>query len=230
MVLLGTGLWWRSRQAVTSLTVPQPTANLANDHGKAEPFDSLATSSSNQPDDPASETLLSASAALAAPLDATSRLTPVNIVDTLVEELANSDPTVRHRAIWELGQRGNSSAIQPLVNGLLEADSQEKSLILAALAEISSRSLKPMHRALALGLQDPSPEVRKNAIRDLSRVYDTAVQLSHMLVHATQDPNPEVQETARWALGQLNRIRATPYPEALPTESAYVGDRLPPSP
>jgi len=229
MALLGTGLWWRNRQAATSLTVPQPTANPATDHGKAEPFDSLATSSSNQPGNPTSETLPT-HAALTAPLDATSRLTPVNIVDTLMEELASSDPTVRHRAIWELGQRGNSSAIQPLVNGLLEADSQEKSLILAALAEISSRSLQPMHRALALGLQDPSPEVRKNAIRDLSRVYDTAVQLSHMLVHATQDPNPEVQETARWALGQLNRIRATHYPEALPTESAYVGDRLPPSP
>ena len=168
--------------------------------------------------------------ALTAPPEETSRLTPVNIVDTLIDELASSDPTVRHRAIWELGQRGHSAAIQPLINGLLTADSQEKSLILAALAEISSRSLKPMHRALALGLQDPSPEVRKNAIRDLSRVYDTTVQLSHMLAHATQDPDLEVQETARWALEQLNRIRASSSPESLPPESAYVGDRLPPSP
>jgi hypothetical protein len=129
-----------------------------------------------------------------------------------VQELASGDGAVRRHAIWELGQRGHSNAIQPLVDGLLQADSQEKSLILAALAEISSRSLKPMHRALALGLQDPSPEVRKNAIRDLSRVYDTVVQLSHMLAHASQDPDPEVQETAQWALSQLNRIPAAPYP------------------
>jgi HEAT repeat protein len=163
----------------------------------------------------------------------------VDIVDSLVHELDSADGSVRRHAIWELGQRGHSDAIQPLVNGLLDADSQEKSLILAALAEISSRSLKPMHRALALGLQDTSPEVRKNAIRDLSRVYDTVVQLSHMLAHATQDPDPGVQETAHWALNQLNRIPAAPYPSestALDTtcdddhqQSIPEGRRIPPS-
>ncbi|MEA5451301.1 HEAT repeat domain-containing protein [Leptolyngbya sp. CCNP1308] len=166
------------------------------------------------------------------PLEATTRLSSGDIVDSLVYELASRDGAVRRHAIWELGQRGHSDAIQPLINGLLEADSQEKSLILAALSEISSRSLKPMHRALALGLQDPSPEVRKNAIRDLSRVYDTVVQLSHMLAHATQDPDPSVQETAQWALSQLNRIPAAAYP-ALPPDanSPYDSDshRLPPS-
>ncbi len=166
------------------------------------------------------------------PLEATTRLSSGDIVDSLVHELASRDGAVRRHAIWELGQRGHSDAIQPLIDGLLEADSQEKSLILAALAEISSRSLKPMHRALALGLQDPSPEVRKNAIRDLSRVYDTVVQLSHMLAHATQDPDPSVQETAQWALSQLNRIPAAAYP-ALPPEANSPYDsnshRLPPS-
>ncbi|TVQ08817.1 MAG: hypothetical protein EA368_10980 [Leptolyngbya sp. DLM2.Bin27] len=166
------------------------------------------------------------------PLEATTRLTPVDIVDSLVNELTSADGAARRHAIWELGQRGNSDAIQPLVNGLLQADSQEKSLILAALAEISSRSLKPMHRALALGLQDPSPEVRKNAIRDLSRVYDTVVQLSHMLAHASQDPDPGVQETAQWALNQLNRIPAATYPTQAATLDAAAdseGHRLPPS-
>jgi hypothetical protein len=166
------------------------------------------------------------------PLEATTRLTPVDIVDSLVNELASADGATRRHAIWELGQRGNSDAIQPLVNGLLQSDSQEKSLILAALAEISSRSLKPMHRALALGLQDPSPEVRKNAIRDLSRVYDTVVQLSHMLAHASQDPDPGVQETAQWALSQLNRIPAATYPNqpaSLDATADSEGHRLPPS-
>lgn len=166
------------------------------------------------------------------PLEATTRLSSGDIVDSLVNQLASTDGASRRQAIWELGQRGNSDAIQPLVNGLLQADSQEKSLILAALAEISSRSLKPMHRALALGLQDPSPEVRKNAIRDLSRVYDTVVQLSHMLAHASQDPDPSVQETAQWALSQLNRIPAASYPsEPAALETAYDGEghRLPPS-
>ncbi|MBD2105714.1 HEAT repeat domain-containing protein [Nodosilinea sp. FACHB-13] len=176
-------------------------------------------------------------------LDATTRLTSGDIVDSLIHGLDNRDGAIRRHAIWELGQRGHSEAIQPLINSLLDADSQEKSLILAALAEISSRSLKPMHRALALGLQDPSPEVRKNAIRDLSRIYDTVVQLSHMLAHATQDPDAGVQETAQWALSQLNRIPAATYSAALPPETASLdspydsdgqrltpeGHRLPPS-
>jgi hypothetical protein len=159
---------------------------------------------------------------------ATTRLSREAVVDSLVQDLAHSDGSVRRHAVWALGQRGNSDAITPLIDRLLEADSQEKSLILAALAEISSRSLKPMHRALALGLQDPSPEVRKNAIRDLSRVYDTVVQLSAMLAHAAQDPDPSVQETARWALGQLSRIPAAPYAPVLPAEVPYDSDRLPP--
>ncbi|WP_216277902.1 HEAT repeat domain-containing protein [Phormidium tenue] len=204
----------------------------------AEP--ALAPDDSTAPPSAAghTETLESPALDLATPaaatdltLDATTRLTSGDIVDSLIHELANRDGAIRRHAIWELGQRGHSDAIQPLINGLLDADSQEKSLILAALAEISSRSLKPMHRALALGLQDPSPEVRKNAIRDLSRIYDTVVQLSHMLAHATQDPDVGVQETAQWALSQLNRIPAATYPTLSPEANFRDGpyDSLPPA-
>ena len=157
------------------------------------------------------------------------RLPVVNIMDTLASELASADAAVRHRAIWELGQRGNSAAIQPLVNSLMEADSQEKGLIFTALAEIGRRSLQPMQRALALGLQDSSPEVRKNAIRDLSRLYDVLGQIRPLMIHATQDPDPDVQATAQWALGQLSRPRPTPYMESSVTEVHYPQDRLPPS-
>lgn len=166
---------------------------------------------------------------LSAPQADMTRLPTVNIMDTLVGELASADATVRHRAIWELGQRGNSAAIQPLVNSLMEADSQEKGLIFTALAEIGRRSLQPMQRALALGLQDSSPEVRKNAIRDLSRLYDVLGQIRPLMIHATQDPDPEVQATAQWALGQLARSRPTPYMESSVTEVHYPQDRLPPS-
>jgi len=134
------------------------------------------------------------------------RLPTVNIVSTLVGEISSADAAVRRRAIWELGQRGNSTAIQPLVNGLMVADSQEKSLIFAALAEIGNRSLQPIQRAWVLGLQDSSPEVRKNAIRDLSRLHDALGQIRPLLIHATQDPDPEVQATAQWALGQWDRV------------------------
>lgn len=137
----------------------------------------------------------------------TSPLTPVDIVDGLIGDLRNPDPARRRKAIWELGQRGNSVAMKPLVDAMVDADSKEKSLVLAALSEIGIRSLKPMSKALAIALQDDNPEVRKNAIRDLTRVYDLVVQISQMLGHATEDEDPEVRQTAAWALEQLSRIR-----------------------
>ena len=147
--------------------------------------------------------------------NATTRLSRVNIIDELVGELQSPDPTKRRKAVWELGQRGDSNAVQPLVDLIIDADSKERSLILAALSEIGIRVLKPMNRALAISLQDPNPEVRKNAIRDLTRIYDMAVQVSQMLSHVTEDPDPEVRETAFWALDQLNRIRSIPDAETI---------------
>jgi HEAT repeat protein len=91
----------------------------------------------------------------------------------------------------------------------MDSDSQQRSLILAAISEIGMRSLKPMNRALIISLQDESSDVRKNAIRDLTRIYDQVAQMTQLLGHAANDSDAEVQETARWALSQLNRIRAS---------------------
>ncbi len=132
-----------------------------------------------------------------------------DIFEGLLKDLHNPDPHQRRKVIWELGQRGNSLAVQPLVDAMVDADSKEKSLVLAALSEIGIRSLRPMNRALAIALQDDNPEVRKNAIRDLTRIYELVVQISHMLGNAQEDEDPEVRQTASWALEQLNRIRQT---------------------
>ncbi|MBF2015938.1 MAG: peptidoglycan-binding protein [Rivularia sp. T60_A2020_040] len=144
------------------------------------------------------------------PAQKTSRLAKINIFDELIQDLESSNPTKRRKAIWELGQKGDSRAIQPLVEQMVESDSQQRSLILAALAEIGTRTLKPMNRALAVSLQDESPDVRKNAIRDLTRVYDMMAQISQMLSMAMEDEDAEVQETARYAISQMNRIRILP--------------------
>jgi len=149
----------------------------------------------------------------------TSRLAKLNIVDELIQDLRSSDPTKRRKAIWDLGQQGDSRAIQPMVDLMIDADSQESSLILAALAEIGTRTLKPMNRALALSIQDESPQVRQNAIRDLTRVYDMMSQMSQMLHHALNDPDADVQATARYALTQMNRMRGLPEQQSLPEDS-----------
>lgn len=147
----------------------------------------------------------------------TTRISKVDIVEALIQDLHHPEVAQRRKSIWELGQRGDSRAIQPLVDLLVDADSQQRSLILAAIAEISTRTLKPMHRALLMSLQDESADVRKNAIRDITRVYDQMAQVSQLLQYAASDTDTEVQETARWALGQLNRFRTSSEPELKPS-------------
>ena len=137
----------------------------------------------------------------------TTRLPKINIVDELIKDLQDPDPKKRSKAIWELAQRGDSRAIQPLVNSLIDADSKQRSLILEAISQIGHRTLKPLQRALVISLQDENAEVRKNAIRDVTRTYELMAQISQLLRHAIDDPDDEVQETARWAMTQMNRMR-----------------------
>ncbi|MGB3401849.1 MAG: HEAT repeat domain-containing protein [Microcoleaceae cyanobacterium] len=137
----------------------------------------------------------------------TPRYQKLDEVEQWILQLRGTNPTHRSQAIWELGQHGDSRAIQPLVDLLLSSDSKQRSLILASLSEISTRILKPMNRALSLSLQDENAEVRKNAIRDLSRIYDLITQMSQLLQRSTDDPDPEVQEAAHWAINKLARIR-----------------------
>jgi hypothetical protein len=152
-------------------------------------------------------------------INQTSRLPRINIVDELIKDLARNDPQKRRKAIWELAQRGDSRAVQPLVDLMLDSDSIQRSLILEALSQIGVKTLQPMNRALIVSLQDDNAEVRKNAIRDLTQIYDMLAQMTQILGHAAYDPDPEVQETAKWAMSQLSRIRTL---ETL--------DNFPPSP
>ncbi|MEG4011764.1 MULTISPECIES: HEAT repeat domain-containing protein [unclassified Microcoleus] len=130
----------------------------------------------------------------------------VDIIEALIEDLQHRNPAYRGKAIWELGQQGDSRAVEPLLDLLANSDSNQYSLILASVSEIGIRTLKPMNNAWSISLQNENPEVRKNAIRDLTRIYEMVNQISYLLHRATNDPDAEVQETARWAINQLNRI------------------------
>ncbi len=134
----------------------------------------------------------------------------VDIIELLIEDLQHLNPDRRRKAIWELGQNGDSRAIKPLVDLLANSDSNQYSLVLATLSEIGVRTLKPMNNAWSISLQNQNPEVRKNAIRDLTRIYELVNQITYLLNYATDDPDPEVQETARWAINQLSFMRPRP--------------------
>lgn len=130
-----------------------------------------------------------------------------------IQDLKHTNPDIRSHAIWELAQKGDSRAIQPLLELLIYSDSNERSLVLAALSEIGTRTLKPLSRALSLSLQDDNADVRKNAIRDLIRIYDFATQMNQILQRAIDDPDPEVQDMAKWATNRLSRLRSISNPD-----------------
>lgn len=137
-------------------------------------------------------------------IQAITRLPNLDQTEILMQDLHDPDPKKRRKAIWEMAQKSDSRAMKPLLDLMIDTDSQERSLILEALSQISTRTLKPMNQALAISLQDQNPQVRKNAIRDLTRIYDLMSQISQMLCHAIDDGDSEVQETAKWALNQIN--------------------------
>jgi len=152
------------------------------------------------------------------PVQATSRIPNVDLILRLIESLRDNDPRTRRRAVWKLAQMSDSRAMQPLVDSMVDGDSYERSLTLEALAQICTRSLRPMNQALAISLQDKNPQVRKNAIRDLTRLYDIMSQISQLICHALDDSDEEVQETARWAIRQLN-LQLPPRLDIAPLET-----------
>ena len=152
------------------------------------------------------------------PIQQTTRLPTPDVVEELIKGLQTSNPKQRRKAVWELAQQGDSRAIKPLVDLMIDSDSHERSLILEALSRISTHTLKPLNHALALSLQDESAQVRQNGIRDVTKIYDLMSQVGKLLSHATADPDPEVQQTADWALKQLTQI--TPIPGSSPMNSS----------
>ena len=138
------------------------------------------------------------------PVQRTTRLPNVDLILQLIEDLKDTEPRTRRRAIWKLAQISDSRSMKSLVDSMIETDSYERSLVLEALSQIWIRTLRPMNQALAISLQDQNAQVRKNALRDLTRMYNVMAQVSQLVAHATDDPDIEVQETAKWAMKQLN--------------------------
>ena len=133
-----------------------------------------------------------------------------DLVAELIPKLTISDHKFRHQAINALAQSGDSRAMSPLVELMIEADSQERSLIIDAMQEITSSILKPMNRALILSLGDENSQVKQNAIRDLTRIYEVMLQVTERLSQTINDSEQKLPETAQWALKQLKQMPETP--------------------
>jgi len=192
--------------ASTVIQKDQPAASLAQNGYRDAALQVSQTDTRSEKSTPSAN-----STAVNPPITDTANIYPPKLdeQEQWINDLKQTNPNIRNNAIWELAQVGDSRAIQPLLELLTNSDSNQRSLVLAALSEIGSRTLKPLNRALSLSLQDENAEVRKNAIRDLTRIYDLATQMSQILQRAVDDPDPEVQEMAKWATNRLSRLRST---------------------
>lgn len=144
----------------------------------------------------------------------------------LLQNLHSRNPSKRQRAIWDLGQQGDSDAIQPLASLMADSDAHQRCLILAAISEIGIRALQPTNQAMLISMQDQDLDVRKNAMREVTRIYSPMAQVSQLLQQSIHDPDPDVQKTAQWAIARLERIRSLPTGE----ESVSLGNVSPTAP
>ena len=125
-------------------------------------------------------------------------------LEVLLQGLKANDPQQRRQIIGELAQTGDSRAIKPLVDLMHRSNSPERSFILEALSQISTRTLKPIHQALTLSLEEQNPQARQTAVQDLTHLYELMSQISQQLAEAVPAPNGEVKETAQPVLNPLN--------------------------
>jgi tetratricopeptide (TPR) repeat protein len=206
-------LWVESKQKKTVDVNVKPTEVQANPNNQSS---SLTVSNHNIVASDGANIPPSQSQPLS--IQKTSRLAKVDIIEVLIVDLQKPEPARRRKAIWELAQRADSRAMEPLVELMIHADSQERSLILEAVSQIATRTLKPLNQALSIALQDKNAQVRKNAIRDLTRVYELISQVNQRLCYAATDSDKEVQETAQWALQQLHQLQSVPNFERIAIE------------
>ncbi|MEM8672410.1 MAG: HEAT repeat domain-containing protein [Cyanobacteria bacterium P01_G01_bin.67] len=128
----------------------------------------------------------------------------INVVFELTKDLLQSDRNIRRKAIWELAKLGDSRVIEPLMAIMPQANSVDKSLIIKAITQITNRSFKPVNAKLFAMLNDDNPEVRVNAILDLTTFYKFIAPITQQLLQMQLDDNQEVRDRASQALQDLN--------------------------
>ena len=122
----------------------------------------------------------------------------------LMQDLQQSDRNTRRQAMWELAKIGDSRCIKPLMAIMPQGSSVDKSLIIKAITQITRRNFKPVNEQLFALLNDDNPQVRINAILDLTTYYKFVAPITQQLTQMQLDQDPEVRHRAKQALHKLN--------------------------
>lgn len=133
-----------------------------------------------------------------------SQIDKIDVVAELIQYLHQPDSDLRREAIWELAQIGDSRGIEPLIKILSQVSSTDRILVLKAIIQINRRSFQPVENLLFSNLDNVSPEIKQNAIRDLAALYAFVAPITKQLARMQVDRDMQVRQTAKVAIEQLN--------------------------
>ncbi len=127
--------------------------------------------------------------------------------DGLIERLRDPDPEVRAFAAYYLKNFGSEEAIEPLI---VAAGDPEPAVRLGAVHSLAVLGFRTRQgrvvRPVEYALEDPSPEVRREAAMALGAwlagMVDDGRTVS-ALIKALKDADPEVADRAAFALGNI---------------------------
>lgn len=124
------------------------------------------------------------------------------VLDTLQAALADPDWTVREEAATTLGKLGADEAVEALRTALADRFWQVRLASVRSLGRLGRASGAAVPEVIAQ-LEQPSPNLRKEAVIALGQIGDARV--APVLERAAGDPDPDVRKLARLALSTLAR-------------------------
>jgi len=134
-------------------------------------------------------------------------LTDTAKLNRLIEDLANWSPLVRRHAAEELGDSGDTRAVEPLVKAFQDRDGTVRRKAAEALGKLGdTRAVTAELTRLIENLANSSPEVRRHAAEQLGDFGDA--RAVEPLIKALQDKDYPVRWKATEALGKLGDARA----------------------
>jgi len=125
-------------------------------------------------------------------------------VDTWIQNLNDTNQFVREPSADDLGNRGDTRAVEPLILALKDDESHSvRDRAARALGKLKdTRAVEP----LILALKDENSSVREGAAWALGELNDT--RAVEPLILALKDEDSDARETAALALKELNDTRA----------------------
>lgn len=157
--------------------------------------------------------VLMAGAYTVATVDLTRVFETADLVPLQLDRLADSDPEVRRRAAWALGELEQPRAVQGLEEALDDADPRVRVMAAWALGEIKDPEAGP---GLIRALSDPEPCVQEMAVLALGEIQDPSARAALEDVSA----RPGLEGPTAWALEELTDAGAPVWAGGLRAEWA----------